>query len=223
MAANIDAQAAPRLFSPEDFARRARARLRQDPPPFTLPGHAGPGDPPGVPDEAPYDTAPHLREAAVLIPVVSHAGAASVLLTQRTADLPSHAGQIAFPGGKVDPGDASALDTALREAKEEIGLDPALVTPLGFLDPHHSRTGYLVTGVVGLVRPDFRLVLNEAEVAEAFEVPLSFLMTRANHGTHIRTINGTERSLFAMPFGRHFIWGLTAMILKDLGERIYDA
>ncbi len=159
------------------------------------------------------------REAAVLVPIVARAEL-TVLLTVRTAHLSSHAGQISFPGGKIDETDASVLDTALREAEEEIGLDRGLVEPLGYLDKYRTGTGYCVVPVVALVQPSFTLSLNADEVATAFEVPLAFLMNTDNHQRHSRPWRGRERHFFAMPFGEHFIWGATAGMIRNMHERL---
>lgn len=158
------------------------------------------------------------REAAVLFPIVAR-DEPTVLLTVRTAHLSSHAGQISFPGGKIDDADANALATALRETEEEIGLDRSLVEPLGYLDKYRTGTGYSVVPVVALVKPDFTLSLNANEVAESFEVPLSFLMNTDNHQRHSRPWRGRERHFYAMPFGERFIWGATAGMIKNMHER----
>jgi 8-oxo-dGTP pyrophosphatase MutT (NUDIX family) len=161
------------------------------------------------------------RDAAVLIPVVAHEPEASVILTVRTAQLSSHAGQIAFPGGKIDAGDADPAAAALREAEEEIGLDPAAVTVVGALAPYLSRTGYRVVPVLARVEPGAALRLNPDEVAEAFEVPLAFLMNAANHVRGSRVFLGRERYFYEMPFGERYIWGVTAGIIRGLYEQVY--
>ncbi len=160
------------------------------------------------------------RPAAVLVPIVMR-GELTVLFTVRTEHLASHAGQISFPGGKIDEGDADATATALREAEEEIGLDPALVEPLGYLDSYRTGTGYRINPVVALVRPDFRLELNAGEVAEVFEAPLSFLMNPENHQLHQREWRGRQRHYYAMAFGEHYIWGATAGMIKNLQTRLF--
>ena len=160
------------------------------------------------------------RPAAVLVPVVDRPEPA-VLLTLRT-ELPSHPGQIAFPGGKIDPHDRTPADAALREAREEIGLGPALIEPIGYLDLYLTFSGYRILPTVARVRPDYQLVLCEAEVADAFEVPLAFLMDAQNHALHSRDWKGIERKYYAMPFGERYIWGVTAGILRNLYERIYQ-
>lgn len=162
------------------------------------------------------------KPAAVLVPVVERAEP-MVLLTLRTPDLKSHSGQIAFPGGKIDPADASPLDAALREAEEEIGLDRSLVDPIGYLDLYLTFSGFRILPTVARVEPNYRLKVNPAEVVEAFEVPLEFLMRPVNHQQHSRMWkDGIERRYYAMPFGERYIWGITAGILRNLYERIYE-
>ena len=160
------------------------------------------------------------KPAAVLIPVVDRSEP-MVLLTLRTQELTNHAGQVAFPGGKIDPADASPVAAALREAKEEIGLAPTLVEPLGYLDLYLTFTGFRILPTVARVKPDFKLTLNPWEVTEAFEVPLAFLMTPANHQRHSRDWRGITREFYAMPFENRYIWGITAGIVRNLYERIY--
>jgi len=161
-----------------------------------------------------------IRPAAVLIPVVDHPEP-TVLLTQRAPHLSSHAGQIAFPGGKIDVTDGSPLDAALREAEEEVGLDRSFVDPLGYLDVYGTAFGFRILPTVARVRPGFTLRINSGEVDDAFEVPLSFLMNPANHQVHSKEFRGMERSYYAMPFAERYIWGATAGILRVLYERIY--
>jgi 8-oxo-dGTP pyrophosphatase MutT (NUDIX family) len=163
-----------------------------------------------------------LQPAAVLVPVVARA-TLTVLLTQRTASLSRHAGQIAFPGGKVEPNDADAVATALREAWEEIGLEPTFIEPLGFLDSYRSGTGFLITPLVALVWPGFTLSLDPTEVADAFEVPLTFLMDPRNHLQHSREWRGRLRYYYAMPYGERYIWGATAGMIKNMHERLFAA
>lgn len=159
-----------------------------------------------------------LLPAGVLVPLIDRPEGLSVLLTRRTSHLSAHAGQISFPGGRVDPGDADAVAAALRETREEVGLTSDLIEILGRLDTYHVRTGFEVTPVVGLLRPPFTLVLDSFEVAEAFEVPLGFILDPANHQRQSRIENGQERHFWAMPYGDHFIWGATAGMLMNLYE-----
>jgi 8-oxo-dGTP pyrophosphatase MutT (NUDIX family) len=161
-----------------------------------------------------------IRPAAVLIPVVEHPEP-TVLLTQRSAHLNNHAGQISFPGGKIDATDASPLDTALREAEEEVGLDRSFVDPIGYLDVYGTAFGFRILPTLARVRPGFALRINHGEVDDAFEVPLSFLMNPANHQLHAKEFRGMERAYYAMPFAERYIWGATAGILRVLYERIY--
>ncbi len=161
-----------------------------------------------------------LRPAAVLIPVVDHP-VPSVILTLRTTDLTSHAGQIAFPGGKIDPDDVSPVAAALREAEEEIGLPPTFVEPLGYLDLYLTFSGFRILPTVARVEPGYALTINRFEVAEAFEVPLAFLMGPENHQRHSRDWKGIVREYYAMPYGDRYIWGVTAGILRNLYERLY--
>jgi 8-oxo-dGTP pyrophosphatase MutT (NUDIX family) len=159
------------------------------------------------------------RPAAVLVPIVARE-TLTVLLTERTVTLRKHAGQISFPGGRIDDGDSSAVEAALRETEEEIGLSRRFIEPVGFLDGYRTGTGYAITPVVALVQPGFTLALADAEVAEVFEVPLVFLMDPANHQTHARAWRGRERSFWAMPYGERYIWGATAGMLKNLYDRL---
>lgn len=161
------------------------------------------------------------RMAAVLVPIVAREPEATVLLTLRTSHLAAHGGQIAFPGGKIEERDATPVETALREAREEIGLPRALVTPLSLLDLHNTGTGFRMIPVLGLVDPAFAPVPQEDEVAEVFEVPLAFLMSEENHGRHVREAVNTRVLFYAMEYEQRFIWGATAAILRNLYERLY--
>ncbi|MDX5361078.1 MAG: CoA pyrophosphatase [Alphaproteobacteria bacterium] len=163
-----------------------------------------------------------LRDAAVLVPVVERAHGATVILTRRTDHLPSHAGQIAFPGGKVDPEDTDAVDAALREAEEEVGLARAHVEVAGLLDFYVTGTGFRVTPVLGFVDPGVRLVPNPHEVAEVFEAPLDFLMNPRNHERHARDWQGERREYYAMPWQGYYIWGATAGMLRGLALRVAE-
>ncbi len=162
-----------------------------------------------------------LRDAAVLIPVVDRGDEATVIFTLRTPHLKAHAGQISFPGGKIDPTDTGPVDAALREAREEIGLEAGQIEPLGFADPYIAGTGYRIVPVVGRVAPDLHLHLNAGEVAETFEVPLRFLMTGANFVRGERVIRGYRVGHYALQYGERTIWGITAGILHALYARLY--
>lgn len=156
------------------------------------------------------------RPASVLVPIVQRPRELMVLLTRRTAHLKSHSGQIAFPGGRAEPHDASPEATALREAQEEIGLAPRHVEVLGKLSDYHTRTDFRVTPVVALVAPQFELRLDAHEVDEAFEVPLSFLLDPAHHERHWREFQGRRVGYFAIPYRDYYIWGATAAMLVNL-------
>jgi 8-oxo-dGTP pyrophosphatase MutT (NUDIX family) len=154
----------------------------------------------------------------VLVPLIVRDQGMSVLLTQRTAHLHDHAGQISFPGGRVEEEDPTPVATALRETFEEIGLAPEAVDVIGALPQYVTATGYLVTPVVGLIEREFSLALDEFEVAEAFEVPLTFLMDPANHQRRRIELGAVARTFYAMPFTaarRYFIWGATAAMLRN--------
>ena len=168
------------------------------------------------------DEASVLRPAAVLVPLVEREGGLTVLLTQRTNHLNHHAGQVSFPGGRVEEHDRGPVDTALRETEEEIGLRRDYVEVAGYLDGYETGTGFHITPVVGFVRSGFTLKLDAFEVAEAFEVPLEFIFDPANHQRHQRVHNGRERRYFAMPYGEFYIWGATAGMLMNLYRRTHD-
>lgn len=157
-----------------------------------------------------------LTPAAVLFPIVHRVEGPTVLLTQRTAHLKDHPGQISFPGGRREPADLSPAHTALREATEEIGLSPAHVEIAGYLPEYLTSTGFRVTPVVAMVTPPFDLQLDAFEVAEAFEVPLAFLLDPVNHQQHSLHYRGKLRHYYAMPYGEYFIWGATAGIIISL-------
>jgi 8-oxo-dGTP pyrophosphatase MutT (NUDIX family) len=160
------------------------------------------------------------RPAAVLVPIVLR-DPLTVLLTQRSHDMPSHPGQISFPGGKMETWDATPVACALRETREEIGVTPEFVETLGFLDSYRTGTGFQISPVVGFVRPGFAIALDPREVLEVFEVPLAFLMQTANHQKHTRDWRGRQRSYYAMPYEGRFIWGATAGMLKNLQQRLF--
>lgn len=159
------------------------------------------------------------KPASVLVPIVQRGEELTVLLTQRTAHLSKHAGQIAFPGGRHDDGETS-LAAALREAQEETGLAPSFVEPLGYLDGYLTVTGYMISPVVALVRDGFVLAPEPGEVDEVFEVPFAFLMNAANRETHAREWQGLQRKYYAYPFGGRYIWGATAGMIKNLDDRL---
>jgi 8-oxo-dGTP pyrophosphatase MutT (NUDIX family) len=161
------------------------------------------------------------RIAAVLIGLVERDGALHVILTQRAAALRVHSGQIAFPGGKMEPQDASPAATAIREAEEEIGLARDHIEVLGYLGAYLTRTGFRVIPVVARVAWPFDLRLDPAEVTEAFEVPFAFLMSEANHQLREREWKGLPRQFYAMPYQDRNIWGITAGILRNFYERLY--
>ncbi len=157
-----------------------------------------------------------LKAAAVLVPLIERPDGLTVLFTQRTSHLAHHAGQVSFPGGHIEPDDGGPAETALRETEEEVGLDRRHVEIVGRLDTYVTRTGFVVTPVVGLVRPPFTLRPDPHEVAEIFEVPLAFLLDRRNHERCSAEFEGRTRFFWAMPYGRHFIWGATAGMVINL-------
>ncbi|TXI74022.1 MAG: CoA pyrophosphatase [Dechloromonas sp.] len=161
-----------------------------------------------------------LTPAAVLFPIIVRDAGHTVMLTQRTAHLRDHAGQISFPGGRVEAEDLSPTHTALRETEEEVGLSRERVEILGFLPEYRTGTGFRVTPVVGLVHPPFDLQPDPFEVAEVFEVPLAFLLDPANHQRHEMHYRGALRQYFAMPYGDYFIWGATAGMIRSLSQRL---
>ena len=206
-----------------DFFDRARARLKLNvPPALTDPNAQGVRRGDLDLDPALWERAgvSATRPAAVLVPIVDRA-TPTVLLTLRTAELNSHAGQIAFPGGRIDPSDKSPVAAAMREAQEEIGLASTLIEPIGYLDLYLTFSGFRILPTVARVKPDFALTLNPWEVVESFEVPLEFLMTPSNHQQKSRDWKGITRNYYAMPYGERYIWGITAGILKNLYDRIY--
>jgi 8-oxo-dGTP pyrophosphatase MutT (NUDIX family) len=166
-------------------------------------------------------TGAKLREAAVLVPVTAEGPDAQVILTRRTVAMRKHSGQVAFPGGSIDPEDGSAEVAAMREAEEEIGLDRRFVEPVGRLPVYLTTTGFRITPVLAVVRPGYELVPNPAEVDAVFETPLSFLMDPANHKRESRVWENVERHYYVMPYGEHHIWGVTAGIIRTMYERLY--
>jgi 8-oxo-dGTP pyrophosphatase MutT (NUDIX family) len=163
-----------------------------------------------------------LRPAAVLVPIIEHAdGSATVLMTRRSDSLASHTGQVAFPGGRLDPGE-DAGQAALREAFEEVGLDPAVVELIGLGDPYETGTGFIVTPVIGWLKGAPDVTPSPDEVAEIFEVPWDFLMEPSNHARgHYDVGEGDLRYFWTMPYQRHYIWGVTAGIVRHIYHRLY--
>ena len=188
--------AAQQMWLRERLARPAPREARNLSDGFRLPGRHGAPTP-----------------AAVLVPLINREDGLTVLFTERSRDLPDHPGQISFPGGRVEAGDADTGIAALREAEEEVGLSRAHVTLLGRLEPYETVTGYRVTPVVGWVEPPFEVRADPVEVADIFEVPLAFLLEPANHQRHFRMVGNTRRDYYAIPYGDRYIWGATAAML----------
>lgn len=202
-------------FSLADFLARAKANLHAEP----ISGWNGSDD--DMNERArmiPEGVVP--KSAAVLVPIVKRPSGPTVLLTQRHSGLAKHAGQIAFPGGRLDEGE-TAVDAALREAEEETGLARSFVSPLGYLDGFLTVTQYLVTPVVALVEEGFALQPQPSEVDDIFEVPLAFLMNAANRQTQSRDWKGLTRHFYVYPYGERYIWGATAGMIKNLHDRLY--
>ncbi|HEY7979229.1 MAG TPA: CoA pyrophosphatase [Rhizomicrobium sp.] len=210
--------------SPEQLAARIaekdfallRTRLLADAPEFKV-----------HPARSDYDFNPEFRRragevqltpAAVLMPIVAKP-VPTVLFTQRTANLTRHAGQVSFPGGRVDPTDETALATALRETHEETGITSDFVTVAGFMEGYETGTGFAILPVVGVLREGFTLMPNPAEVNEIFEVPLAFLLDPKNRERQSREWQGQKREFYAFNYGSHYIWGATAAILVNFAER----
>jgi 8-oxo-dGTP pyrophosphatase MutT (NUDIX family) len=211
-----DATVDHRLMTPQAFFARAAGRLLAEPP-------DGPATGEQVLNPDLFANRSEFRDAAVLVPVVAHETGLTVLLTLRPPHLAVHAGQIAFPGGKIEPSDKGPAAAALREAREEIGLDPASVAIIGYLDRYLTGTGFRITPVIARVAPDPMLSLNPQEVQEAFEVPLAFLMDPLNHHQGSRVFMGRVRHFYEMPFEGRYIWGITAGIIRGLYERIFNS
>jgi len=188
--------AAQQMWLRERLAQPAPREARNLSDGFRLPGRHGAPTP-----------------AAVLVPLINREDGLTVLFTERSRDLPDHPGQISFPGGRVEPGDADTGIAALREAEEEVGLRRERVTLLGRLEPYETVTGYRVTPVVGWVEPPFEIRADPVEVADVFEVPLAFLLEPANHQRHFRMVGNTRRDYYAIPYGDRYIWGATAAML----------
>ena len=159
-----------------------------------------------------------LRPAAVLVPLVDRAGGMSVLLTQRTAHLSAHAGQISFPGGRIETSDRDATEAALRETEEEVGLTRDHVTVIGRLDTYVTGTGFEITPMVGIISVPFPLIPDPFEVSEVFEVPLSFVLNPNNHRRMTRVFEKRTRVFFVLPYENRYIWGATAGMLVNLAE-----
>ncbi|MGE0338419.1 MAG: CoA pyrophosphatase [Xanthobacteraceae bacterium] len=210
-------------YSPalREFIALAKERLYPEPQAILHPHEFRSGDHKLNPEFTDSIAANASRPAAVLVPIIAWEEP-TVLLTQRSQHLSTHAGQIAFPGGRIDPDDASPLAAALREADEEVGLPARFATPLGYLDSYLSGTGFRIVPVVALIAPGFTLTINPQEVDEVFEVPLAFLMARENHEKRSRLWKGTERHFYAMPFEQRNIWGATAGMIRNLYEKLYE-
>ncbi len=174
-------------------------------------------------DQGARPDAANLHAASVLVPVVARMEAPTVLLTQRTAHLKNHSGQISFPGGRAEESDPSPESTALRETWEEVGLPAERIEVLGRLSDYHTRTGYRITPIVGIVQPPFELAPDANEVAEVFEVPLAFLLDERNHQRHSREFQGEQRHFFAIPYEDRYIWGATAGMLVNLARYLAKA
>jgi 8-oxo-dGTP pyrophosphatase MutT (NUDIX family) len=162
-------------------------------------------------------------QAAVLVPLILRPDGVQVMLTQRTAHLTDHAGQISFPGGRAEPEDKDSIATALREAQEEVGLPPERVRVLGRLDNYVTSTGYEVAPVVGLIQPPFPVTPDPNEVAEVFEVPLAFLVDPRNHEQHSREFQARKRQFYVLPYQDRYIWGATAGMLVNLATLLQPA
>lgn len=206
--------ARPAHYSAQDFRQRAAQEHLND-------AAADYGDHMLNPDLRKTFVHDSLRDAAVLIPVVDHGDASTVILTKRAEKLKNHSGQIAFPGGRIDPTDATAEAAAVRETIEEIGLTPSHIDVIGRLPDYVTGSGYRIAPVLGIVRPGFNLTLNPGEVDDAFEVPLGFLMDPLNHNRASRIFQDRERFFYAMPYEERYIWGVTAGIIRALYERLY--
>lgn len=219
----IDPRAVPVLGTDAHLAAVDAARLNADA--LRRRFHAPPAWTPETLGDGGVVEGRDRMSASVLVPLVQRERGVTVLLTQRTSHLRDHAGQISFPGGRAEASDADAIDTALRETEEEVGLARRHVEVIGTLPVYHTVTDYDVTPIVALVHPPFELAIDAHEVAEAFEVPLAFLMTPAYHQRHVFEFAGGQRAFLSMPWprpdangqgdGEYFIWGATAAILRN--------
>ena len=204
-------------FDEDEFRQRAALRLN------AAPGEAARFSDDDLNPQArmiPHGETP--KPAAVLVPLVPREGGLNLLLTQRQPHLKRHAGQVAFPGGRVDDADRDAVAAALRETEEETGIAPGFVQPLGFLDTYLTSTNYRVVPVVAVLSAGFTVTPQAGEVADVFETPLSFLMNPANHERHSRAYQGQERFYYAMPWQGRYIWGATAGMIRNLYRLMYE-
>ena len=199
----------------DDFLARARERL--DP----IDGVGALGER-GDMELLSADEVPTIRPAAVLIGIIPRTSGATALLTQRPDTMPTHPGQVAFPGGKVDPHDADEVAAALRETEEEVSVAPSDIELVARSAPYVTGTRFRITPVLGLLTPDVEPVGCPTEVAAVFETPLSFLMNPANHSSGRATYRGKSRSYYEMPHGGYRIWGVTAGIIRNLYETLYE-
>jgi len=206
------------LFDEAEFRARAARRLHGAAPPV----HSFSDDDLNPTARMiPADEDP--KPAAVLVGLVPRENGLNLLLTERQPHLRRHAGQIAFPGGRIDDTDSDAVAAALRETEEETGIAPAFIEPIGFLDTYLTSTNYRVVPVVAVLRPGFTAVPQEAEVKDVFEVPLAFLMDPAHHERHSRDWQGHTRYYYAMPWNERYIWGATAGMIRNLYRLMYES
>ena len=213
------------LLDADALRRLARRRLAQSAPVASTssPEIAAKGDHELNPEMTSWlEPGIEYRDAAVLVPIVDRLDGLHALFIRRADGPDAHAGQVAFPGGKIEHHDDGPIDAALREAEEETGLAQRFVEVLGFLDFYRTGTRFRIAPVLGIVSEGFTLVPDPVEVAEIFEVPLSFLMDPVNHKKDSRVWKGKERFFYAMPYEDRYIWGATAGILRNMFERLYS-